>query len=191
MEGELQTGLSGADQLTIACEARRESGGPSKKRSHPIPPVRIVVAEDHPEYREMVCEQLRVASNLDVIADARDGWEAINAVGRLKPDVLTLDLDLPGMAGLDVLRVTRWYSPETKVIILSGHDEEAVIEEALKQGARGYIVKGEWADLEKAINVVHDGEVWARRRVLAKVIDELSRLAKLAIPATGPGRAMA
>jgi len=156
-----------------------------------MPPVKVVVAEDHPEYREMLCEQLRVAPDLDVLGDARDGWEAITAVGRLKPDVLTLDLDLPGLNGLEVLRVTRWYSPDTKVIIVSGHDEEPIIQEALKQGARGYIVKGEGTDLEKVIKVVHEGEVWARRRVLAAVIEELSRLAELTFPAAGAERALA
>ena len=156
-----------------------------------IPPIRIVVAEDHPGFREMVCEQLRLAPDLEVLGDARDGWEAIAAVGRLKPDVLTLDLDLPGMNGLDVLRVVRWCSPDTKVIILSGHDEEPTIQEALKQGARGYIVKGEGASVEKAIRVVQNGEVWARRRVLATVIEELSRLAELTFPAAGTERALA
>ena len=149
------------------------------------------MAEDHPGFREMFCEQLRLAPDLEVLGDARDGWEAIAAVGRLKPDVLTLDLDLPGMNGLDVLRVVRWYSPDTKVIIVSGHGEEPTIQEALKQGARGYIVKGEGANLEKAIKVVHEGEVWARRRVLAAVIDELSRLAELTFPAAGTERALA
>jgi DNA-binding NarL/FixJ family response regulator len=149
------------------------------------------VAEDHPGFREIVCEQLRLAPDLEVLGDARDGWEAIAAVGRLKPDVLTLDLDLPGMNGLDVLRVVRWYSPDTKVIILSGHDEEPTIQEALKQGAKGYIVKGEGASVEKAIRVVQNGEVWARRRVLATVIEDLIGLASQAFPATGSEHARA
>jgi len=139
----------------------------------------------------MLCEQLRLAPDLEVIGDARDGWEAIAAVGKLKPDVLTLDLDLPGMHGLDVLRVVRWYSPDTKVIILSGHAEEATIQETLKQGARGYIVKGEGANLERAVRVVQNGEVWARRQVLATVIEELSRLAELTFPAAAGEPALA
>jgi DNA-binding NarL/FixJ family response regulator len=99
--------------------------------------------------------------------------------------VLTLDLDLPGMSGLDVLRVIRWYSPNTQVIILSGHTEEEIVLEALKQGAMGYIVKYEEIDLAKAIRAVQRGEVWARRRVLARVLEELVGLASLTLPATG------
>jgi len=168
--------------LSTVDGAHDETIRSSTKGVTTIAPIRIVVAEDHPKFREMLCEQLRLAPDLEVIGDAQDGWEAIAAVGKLKPDVLTLDLDLPGMHGLDVLRVVRWYSPDTKVIILSGHAEEPTIQETLKEGARGYIVKGEGANLEKAVRVVQNGEVWARRRVLASVIEELSGLAKDAVP---------
>ena len=137
---------------------------------------RVVVAEDHPQCRELLCEQLGLAPDLELVGEARDAWEAIAAVGRLTPDVLTLDVDLPGMSGLDILRVVRWYSPKTCVIMLSGHDEEQFIREALKQGARGYIVKGDGTDLTKAIRAVQRGEVWARRRHMALVIEELIHL---------------
>ncbi|MDE2059480.1 MAG: response regulator transcription factor [candidate division NC10 bacterium] len=156
-----------------------------------MPPIRVIVAEDYLEYRELLCEQLRVAPDLDVVGEARDGWEAITAVGRLKPDVLILDLDLQGMSGLDVLHVTRWYSPDTKAIILSVHDEESIVQEVLRQGARGYIVKGDGTDLVKAIRVVHNGEVWVRRRVLTAIIDELRRLVELTFPATAAEHAPA
>ncbi len=146
-------------------------------------PIRIVVAEDHPEFRALLCEQLGSAPGLEIVGEAGDGRQAIAAVGRLDPDVLTLDIDLPGMNGLEVLRVVKWYSPETKVIILSGQDEEATILEALKYGARGYVLKGDGTDLVKAIRAVHRGEVWARRRVLAQVIEELIQLAGRTLPA--------
>jgi DNA-binding NarL/FixJ family response regulator len=146
---------------------------------------RVVIAEDHPQYRELLCEQLRLSPDLEVVGEAQDAWEAVAAVGRLAPDVLTLDLDLPGMSGLDVLRVVRWYSPKTQVIMLSGHTEEEVVLEALKHGARGYVVKGEGTDLAKAIRAVQRGEVWARRRVLSRVLEELVGLASLTLPATG------
>ena len=154
-------------------------------------PVRIVVAEDHPELREVLCEQFQLEPDIEIIGEARNGWEAIAAVGRLAPDVLTLDLDLPGLSGLDVLPVVRWYSPATKVIILSGQDDEETIREALRRGARGYIVKGSGTDLCKAIRAVHRGEVWARRRVLAAVIEEMVRLPRLTFPAAGSEPALA
>ncbi len=139
--------------------------------------IRVVVAEDDPGLRELFREQLGVAPDFEVIGEARSGREAIATVERLDPDILTLDIDLPGIGGLEVLPVVRWCSPNTKVIVLSGHDEEATILEALELGAMGYIVKGDGANLEKAIRAVQRGEVWARRRVVARVLDQLVGLA--------------
>ena len=141
--------------------------------------IRVVVAEGNPEYRELLAEELRLAPDLEVTGEARDGREAIVAVGRLDPDVLALDMDLPGMPGLEILHMVAWYSPRTKVIILSGQGEEATVLEALKQGAKGYIIKGDGTGLAKAIRAVHRGEVWARRRMMALVIEELIRLVNL------------
>ncbi len=146
---------------------------------------RIVIAEDHQQYRELLREQLRLAPDLEVVGEARDGIDAIRAVGRLAPDVLTLDLDLPEMPGLDVLRVVRWYSPNTKVIILSGHAEEETVLEALREGARGYVVKGEGTDLVKVIRAVQRGEIWAGRRILSRVHEELVGRASKGPPTAG------
>jgi len=138
---------------------------------------RIVIAEDDPGFRELFREQLSVVPGFEVIGEAHSGREAIAAVERLDPDILTLDIDLPGIGGLEVLPVVRWCSPKTKVIVLSGHDEEAVILEALELGAMGYIVKGDGTNLEKAIRAVQRGEVWARRRALARVLGQFVGLA--------------
>ena len=146
--------------------------------------IRVVVVESNPEYRALLAEQLRLAPDVEIVGEARDMSEAIVAVGRQDPDVLALDMDLPEASSLEVLRMIRWYSPRTKVIILSGQGEEAAALEALTQGARGYIVKGDGTDLAKAVRAVHRGEVWARRRMMALVFEELIRLASLQFPTT-------
>ena len=135
--------------------------------------IRIVIAEDDPRLRELFREQLNLVPGFEVVGEAHSGREAIATVERLDPDILTLDIDLPGISGLEVLPVVRWCSPKTKVIVLSGHDEEATILEALELGAMGYLVKGDGTNLEKAIRAVQRGEVWARRRVLARIFDQL------------------
>ena len=139
--------------------------------------IRLVIAEDDPGLCELFRERLSSVPDFEVIGEARNGREAIAIVGRLDPDILTLDIDLPGIGGLEVLPVIRWCSPKTKVIVLSSHDEEAIILEALELGAMGYIVKSDGTNLEKAIRAVQRGEVWARRRVLAHVLDHLVGLA--------------
>ncbi|MDE2059198.1 MAG: response regulator transcription factor [candidate division NC10 bacterium] len=146
--------------------------------------IRIVIAEDDPGLRELAREQLACVPDFQVAAEACDGLEAIADVARLDPDILILDLDLPGIDGFEVLRLVRWFNPNTRVIIRSGHDEEEIIQQTLELGARGYIVKGERTSLEKVIRAVERGEVWARRRVLAQALDHLIGLAGSILQAT-------
>lgn len=135
--------------------------------------VRLVIAEDESAFRELLREQFRFVQDLEIVGEARDGREALAAVGQLTPDVLILNLDLPGLNALEVLLVILWSSPQTKVIVVSREGDERAIREALKQGARGCIVKGDKLDLSKLIHAVQRGEVWAKGRVLSGVIEEL------------------
>lgn len=134
-------------------------------------PIRIVVAENEPGFCERLSEQLHFAPDLEIVGGVRDPREVIATVGRLNPDILVLESDLPGIEGWQVLRVVRWCSPNTKVIIRSSHADEATIVEALELGARGYIVDGDGTDMEKAIRAVQRGELWTRRRVLARLLE--------------------
>ena len=143
------------------------------------PAIRVVVVESNREYRALLAEQLRLVHDLEIVGEASDMAEAIVAAGRLDPDVLILDMDLPKMSSLEVLHMVRLYSSKTKVIVLSGQGEESTALEALTQGARGYIVKGDGTDLAKASRAVHRGEVWARRRTMALVFEELIRVVNL------------
>lgn len=147
--------------------------------------IRIVIAESDPKLCELFSEQLSAVPDYEVVGAMSTGCAAIAAVARLNPDIVALDIDLPDIGGLEILPVVNWCSPQTKVIVLSGHDEETTILEALELGARGYIVKGERADMIKAIRVVQSGEVWARRRVVARVLDRLVGLARRALQETG------
>lgn len=147
--------------------------------------IRIVTAEGDSELSELYRERFSAVPDFEVIGVARSGREAISAAGRLKPDILTLDVDLPGISGLEILPVIRWCSPTTKVIVLSSHNEEATIVEALELGAKGYIVKDDRTDMIKAIRVVQSGEVWAMRRVVARALDRLIGLAMGTFQETG------
>jgi two-component system, NarL family, nitrate/nitrite response regulator NarL len=140
-------------------------------------PVRIVVAEDEPGFHEQLSEQLKFALDLDIVGAVRDTGEVVVTVGQLNPDILILGDDRPGTEGWEVLRVVRWCSPTTKVIILSSRAAEATILEALELGARGYIVKGSRVDMEKVIRAVQRGELWARRRLLTQLLERYVGLA--------------
>jgi DNA-binding NarL/FixJ family response regulator len=148
-----------------------------------VPSIQIAVAEDEQRLCERLREQLECLPDLEITSGARNGREVITTAGRLVPDILILDIDLPGMCGLELLQVVRWCSPDTKVIVLSNHTEEAIIREAIEIGAKGYLVKGDGADMAKVIRAVQRGEVWTRRRILAEVLNQLISLAGLDVQA--------
>jgi DNA-binding NarL/FixJ family response regulator len=138
--------------------------------------IQIVVTEDDRQSCERFGEQLTSSPDLEIVGFVCDRREVVTTVGRLSPDILILDIDLPHIGGLELLPVVRWCSPNTKVIVLSSHAEEAIILESIELGARGYIIKGDGIEMGKAIRAVQRGEIWARRRLVSMVIEELIAL---------------
>jgi DNA-binding NarL/FixJ family response regulator len=124
---------------------------------------RIVLADDHEVVRQGLRSLLVAEKDFDVIGEASDGLEACDLTNRLKPDVLVLDLMMPGLGGLDVALQVSKRSPGTRVVILSMHASEAYMLEALRNGASAYVIKGASAgDLVHAIR-----EAVAGRRYLS------------------------
>lgn len=103
---------------------------------------RIIVADDHPVVREGVRALLERETNFQVVAETGDGLETVRLVRRIKPDILITDLIMPGLNGLEVVRQVGRRSPQTRVIVLSGYDQESFVLEALRHGAAGYVLKG-------------------------------------------------
>ena len=104
--------------------------------------VRILLVDDHPIVRQGLRTLLEAEATFSVVDEACDGLEALRLIERWKPDVLVIDLMMPGLTGLEVVRQARQISPETRMIILSMYSDEAYVLEALKSGAMGYILKG-------------------------------------------------
>jgi len=101
----------------------------------------IILADDHQILRESLCLLLNSQPDFQVIAEAGDGREALQLTEQLKPDVLIVDMMMPGLSGLDVARQVRRAVPATKVIVLSMHDTESYVVESLEAGAVGYVLK--------------------------------------------------
>jgi len=130
--------------------------------------VNIVLTDDHPIVRQGLRALLQAESGFAVVGEASDGLEAIKLLERCKPDVLVLDLMMPGMNGLEVLRQSKQVSSQTRVIVLSMHSNEAYVLEALKRGALGYVLKDSSStDLIQAIREVVTG-----RRYLSPPLSE-------------------
>jgi DNA-binding NarL/FixJ family response regulator len=117
--------------------------------------IRILIVDDHPVVRQGLKALLREHAGWEVIAEAGDGFEAVDKADRLRPDVVLLDVSMPGMTGLDACRLIRESTPECEILIVTQHDSPQMMREALGSGARGYVVKSNVSrDLVAAIEAV-------------------------------------
>jgi DNA-binding NarL/FixJ family response regulator len=121
--------------------------------------VRILVVDDFGPIRRFVCEALGKRQHLQVVGEAFDGLEAIQKAVELKPELILLDIGLPTLNGLEAARQIRKLVPESKVIFLSQESSADVLQEALRIGAWGYVVKaGAETELLTAVEAVISGK---------------------------------
>jgi DNA-binding NarL/FixJ family response regulator len=106
------------------------------------PPSRIVVADDDPIYRFALSEILNPLSDLEVVGEAADGHQAIGLCRRLRPDLVLMDLKMPGMSGIEATSKIKEESPLPIVLVLTGSEDPDHLSGALKAGAAGYLLKG-------------------------------------------------
>ena len=130
--------------------------------------VRILLVDDHPIVRQGLRTLLQAEAGFAVVGEASSGLEALGLIAQYKPDVLVVDLMMPGVTGLEVVQQTRKSSPQTRVIVLSMHADEGYVLQALKCGALGYVLKE--ANPGDLILAVH--EVVAGRRFLSAPLSE-------------------
>jgi DNA-binding NarL/FixJ family response regulator len=137
-------------------------------------PIRVVLVDDHAMVREGLRLLLRTAPDIVVVGEAEDGSAALAAAQRVLPDILVLDLDMPGMDGLSVLRELGIVLPKVRALILTVHAERERLVSLLEAGARGYLSKEAASrDLVEAIRVVAAGDVYVRptaARLLAAAV---------------------
>jgi len=121
-------------------------------------PIRILLVDDHAVIRQALRMLLENQPELEVVADVENGREAVQAVEKLNPDVVLMDVVMPGLNGLEATRQIRRASPGTRVVMLSGFVDEDQLLEALRAGASGYIIKkSDVSELVLAIQTVHRG----------------------------------
>ena len=110
-------------------------------------PIAVLICDDNAEYRELVRAVVNLRPSLQVVGEASDGNEAIVQAARLQPDVVLLDLAMPGRTGLDSLLELRQVAPSAKIIVFSGFSEASVGEDVIALGAVLYLSKGAGADV--------------------------------------------
>lgn len=147
-------------------------------------PIRVVLADDHRILRMTLAVYLNDTECIEVVGEADDGDQALALVAEHHPDVLLLDLNMPGRSGLDVLPEIRAAWPDVRVLVLTGRDEDAYIMRALRAGAHGYVLKTtDERDLVRAVQDVAGGHVVLGRGVAERVVQGLVSRAE---PDTGP-----
>lgn len=130
--------------------------------------ISVLLADDHMMVREGIHQLLELEDNINVIGEVGDGVECIDAISRLKPDVVILDINMPKMDGLSVLKTIRSKNKSCKVIILTFYNEIGIIQNAVESGANGYVLKeADSTLLIKAINVVTKGERYIQPSIAA------------------------
>lgn len=135
--------------------------------------IRVLVADDHTIVRSGVRLLLEAEPEIEVVGEALDGHEAITKAEALRPDVILMDIAMPGMDGLEATRLIKTSWPDIEVLVLTMHRTDDYFFEMLKAGASGYILKGAQTDeLIHALKVVSRGEVFLYPSMTGRLVEE-------------------
>jgi DNA-binding NarL/FixJ family response regulator len=135
-------------------------------------PIRVMVVDDHPLFREGLAALLQDEADVTLVGEAADGREAIVRFRTLRPDVTLMDLQMPGLSGIEAVQLIRREFPEARVVVLTTYSRDVQVLRALQAGAAGYLVKSALRkDLLSTIRTVHGGG----KNVSAEVAAELAR----------------
>jgi DNA-binding NarL/FixJ family response regulator len=134
--------------------------------------LRILIADDHEVARKGIRSLLESHAGWEVCAEARDGREAVECAGKLKPDVLLLDIGMPNLNGLDAARQILAILPDARILILTVHDSEQVVREVLAAGARGFLLKSDAGrDLLAAVEALQHRRTFFTSSVAQMMLD--------------------
>ncbi len=135
-----------------------------------------MIADDHDIIREGIKTILRKYDEYDVVGEAANGEEVLERIGKLKPDILLLDITMPKKSGLEIIEQVQHISRKTKIIIISVHKADAYVMRALKSGVRGYLNKENAADdLLPALRKVTAGQVFLSGEASSYILEKVSR----------------
>jgi DNA-binding NarL/FixJ family response regulator len=143
-------------------------------KTNPVKSIRVVLADDHPIVRAGIREALKELPGVEVVGEAGDGREAMELVQSLQPDVVFMDISMPGLNGLEATERIIKALPQMRVIILSRHDNEEYYWRALQVGASGYLFKkSAIAELKMALQRVVGGEIYLSQEISKKLSKQL------------------
>jgi len=133
--------------------------------------IRVLLADDHPVVRSGIRAELDGAEGIEVVGEASSGDEALRLVEELRPDILVLDVVMPGVDGVETTRLLRERHPDLRILALSAYHDDEYVFGLLSAGAVGYVLKEEALDtIVEAIRAASRGETWLSKRVQEKVV---------------------
>lgn len=139
------------------------------------PVIRVILADDHAVVRQGIRDFIQEASDIQVVAEAADGNQALALIREHRPDVAVLDIQMPGRTGIEVTRAVRTERLPVGVLILTAYDDEPFVMTALQAGANGYVLKSADPDeLVAAVRAVHEGKSALDPAILQKVMAHLA-----------------
>ncbi|MCX6599452.1 MAG: response regulator transcription factor [Acidobacteria bacterium] len=138
-----------------------------------MPQIRILLADDHTLFRQGIKTLLAAEPDFEVIGEASNGGEAIERAAELRPDVVVMDVSMPGMSCFEATRQIRKARPEVKVLFLTMYDDEDYLIESMEVGASGYVLKDSpAAQLSAAVRDVQRGGSYLSPRMLSQLVDD-------------------
>src|SRR5579863_4225290 len=150
--------------------------GPSSGTGIPVrSKIRIVVADDHPIFRDGLCKLLALEEDFEVVGQAQDGRQVLDVLQQHEPDILLLDLKMPGLDGLATLQRLQTSKHKTRVIVLTASEDKNEFVQAMKLGTSGIVLKQSATDLLiKSIRKVNAGEIWLDSHTTAAVMRQFA-----------------
>jgi DNA-binding NarL/FixJ family response regulator len=144
-----------------------------------MPPIRLLIADDHRLFRQGLRQLCELLGDFEVVGEAENGQEAVDLAHRLKPDVILMDINMPILDGVQATHFITEENPSARVIILTMYRQDQYVLEAIKAGARGYLLKDiDEQELVNAVQAIHQGEAMINPSLASKVLDEFRRLSE-------------
>ncbi|NMB46818.1 MAG: response regulator transcription factor [Firmicutes bacterium] len=142
--------------------------------------IKVLIADDHALLRQGLCRILELEEDIEVVAQAADGEEAVALAQELHPDVILMDINMPGLNGLEATRMVKEVAPQSKILVLTIHDDDEYVFKVMQAGASGYVLKDvDPSNLAEAIRTVNQGHAYLRSPLLEKVLEEFGRLSQV------------
>jgi DNA-binding NarL/FixJ family response regulator len=150
-------------------------------------PLRILIADDHPLFRAGLRAMLTSATDMELVGEATNGEEAVSLAAELQPDLVVMDVQMPGTDGIEATRRITRDSPHVNILVVTMFEDDGTVFQAMRAGAKGYVLKGaNYAEMLRAIRAVGNGEAIFSPQVAVRLVNFFSNTRPATLPQAFP-----